>query len=291
MKELLALASVEELRIWAVENGSDAARRGLIAEFERLLEYRNAEEWNRLVRVCEALALVGWGDVAPVEAIADRWINGAMYTKLMAADFSDQGEQRWIVRDGLQVMEAAELHAGGGLERLDSQRIRLPKNPVRLVRSGNLQLEARPFGEQAKRLRSILDRDLAHDYGPGFGYLGVTLNFSYADAGLGLASEYFHDEADVIERDGVSSFVRPRLDVGRVASRKGETVLMFTRHYTSAEGALPLAVQCAGLAEDLGEILEIAATKLRRKAPEYEFDRLRADVDRVLAEWLGGGGA
>ena len=45
-------------------------RAQLLQQFADLKTYRNAEEWNRLVRVCEGLRMVGWGEAEPVEAIA-----------------------------------------------------------------------------------------------------------------------------------------------------------------------------------------------------------------------------
>ena len=45
-------------------------RAQLLQQFAALKAYRNAEEWNRLVRVCEGLRMVGWGEAEPVEAIA-----------------------------------------------------------------------------------------------------------------------------------------------------------------------------------------------------------------------------
>lgn len=286
VEELFALDTVDDLRGWILAHESEWMRDALLTEFARLRNYRNAAEWNRLVRVCEALALIGWGDSTPVEANADRWINGSMYTKLMTASFRHDRERGWIVRQGLLVLDEAEPSMAGARERLDSQRVLLPKNPLRLNRSGNLQHGAVPFADQAKRLRGLLDERLARSYGDGFDFLGITLAFSYSDAGLGRAQEYFHDEADVVERDGVRSFVRPRLDVGRISRRGGQTVLMVTRHYTAEEGAMPLRDQCEGLVGDLHEIVDLTAAKLRRKAPDFRFDALRADLDATLALWM-----
>jgi hypothetical protein len=72
-----------------------------LQQFADLKTYRNAEEWNRLVRVCEGLRMVGWGEAEPVEAIAQQWLNGAWYTRLQNSAFVcvDGGqEQEWRVQ-------------------------------------------------------------------------------------------------------------------------------------------------------------------------------------------------
>ncbi|WP_277210886.1 hypothetical protein [Isoptericola croceus] len=289
MEELFARDDLDHLHEWGRANDSDETRALLLAEFARLRNYGNATEWNRLVRVCEALALLGWGAETAVEAIADRWINGSMYTSLKRADFSlaDGGERGWVVRGGMLVLDGATPTTTGARERLDTQRVMLPKNPLRLTRFGHVQREAVPFAAEAERLRGLLDQRLARDYGAGFGYAGIRLAWSFPDGGPGLAKEYFHAPADVIARDGVRSFVRPRLDVGRMSRRKGETMLTVTRHYTAAEAPVPLPEQCAGLADDLRTIVAAIGTKLLRKAPGYRVDALRADLDASLTFWMG----
>lgn len=54
----------------------EKVRAYLSAEFLKYGRYRNAEEWNRAVRLCECLAIIGWGNLEPVEAIKGIYFNG-----------------------------------------------------------------------------------------------------------------------------------------------------------------------------------------------------------------------
>ncbi|MFI5937621.1 hypothetical protein [Actinoplanes sp. NPDC051494] len=254
----------------------------LLAEFDRLRDYRTASGWNELVRVCEALAVAGWGDRAPVEAVAERWIDGSFYTELRDQRFRvvDGSAHRWsrrgggFVREGgPDVVTATELH---------TQRILPAKNPVRFVRSGNVQGEAATFVAELRRLRDVLDDRLARPYGPGFGYVALTLAFSHPYDGPGLATEYFHDEIGPPAAPDARPFVRPRLAIGRLTTRRGEVVLPVTRHYTDAEARADLAWQTADFATDVHTILDGLAVKLRRRAPRYRVADLSADVREIL---------
>ncbi|MFV2019527.1 hypothetical protein [Micromonospora sp. LOL_023] len=219
----------------------DAVRTRLLAEYDELREYRSLAEWNRLVRACEVLALVGWGQRRPVEAYAEKWINGSMYTELRTATFeslpgTDRGWRRrgttFVLDDGPDRTNLAD----SALTTVASQRNPLPKNPIRLVRDGSYPQSAHAFVEELGRLRGILDARLARWYGPGFGYLGIRLSFSLPDAdpSSGLRMEYFHDESEVPPGFAGKAFVRPRLKMGRLATRKGEVKLEVTRHYTAS---------------------------------------------------------
>ena len=87
---IFKLDSIAEIEGYLRSIGPDRARPHLIEAFFKLVEYRNAHEWNRLVRVCEALAIAGWGNYEPVEATAERWINGSFYTELRNRFFEDR---------------------------------------------------------------------------------------------------------------------------------------------------------------------------------------------------------
>lgn len=115
MNKLFHLDSTEELREWARAHDDDVTRKALLTEFSQLRDYTDATEWNRLVRVCEALAILGWGAELPVEAVAERWIDGALYSRLQKTDFTaiDPGERRWARRGGLFVLDGAGPDTAG----------------------------------------------------------------------------------------------------------------------------------------------------------------------------------
>ena len=51
-------------------------RERLFAEFLKYADYKNAGEWNKAVRLCESLAIIGWGNHEPVEALRGQFFNG-----------------------------------------------------------------------------------------------------------------------------------------------------------------------------------------------------------------------
>ncbi|WP_305789249.1 hypothetical protein [Symbioplanes lichenis] len=315
VEALFGELSVEQVR----EASSGWDTRELLAAFDRYREYRTAAEWNGLVRVCEALAVVGWGEREPVEAFAERWINGAFYTQLRNRQFEVVlgSDQRWerlgntfvpagdsvtaevlasgnakarnddADRGGQQAGRVAAQRTGAApVTGLASQRIPLASNPLRLVRSGGCQAEAKPFAEELMRLRDLLDRRLGKPYGPGFGSLGIRLNFSHPASGRAPGAEYFHDEAGPVSVAGAKPFVRPRLELGRFSLHRGEVVCTAVRHYTDAEARADLPVQKRGFAEDFAAVLDDLARRLRRRAPGYRIADLRNDASEVLGEWM-----
>src|SRR5262249_8706094 len=78
--------SIESLQACLESLGSTAkVRRSLLDELAKVVEYQDANEWGAAVRICEALAIVGWGDRERVDAVSrfngDCWetyfVNGA----------------------------------------------------------------------------------------------------------------------------------------------------------------------------------------------------------------------
>lgn len=68
--DLFQPETLEQLMACIQEEPSpDSLCQALFAEYDRYFHYENIEQWNKLVSVCEALR-------EPVEAIAEKWING-----------------------------------------------------------------------------------------------------------------------------------------------------------------------------------------------------------------------
>lgn len=284
---LLTDVGIDEMaRRVQVVTDHERLRDELVAEYGRLVDYRSLAEWNRLVRVCELLAVIGWGGHRPVEAVAEKWINGRYYTHLQDATFTKvpDTERGWLRRADSFVVDGGPDLVDTAITVIDTQRNPLPKNPLRFARSGNYQPAAQAFVDEAARLRRLLDTGLARSYGPGFSHVGIRLNFSYRQAGL--SCDYFHAEAEIPRGFTGQAFVRPRLDIGRLSRHRGETRLLVTRHYTWAEGEAGLDIHRQTLAEELVEIIDILAGKLAKKHPKYRVETLRSDAEAILAAWL-----
>ncbi|GHV01936.1 hypothetical protein AGMMS49521_2970 [Campylobacterota bacterium] len=59
----------------ATQNSAEI-REKLFDEFLRYAEYKNASEWNRAVRLCECLAIIGWGTHEALQAGRGKFYNG-----------------------------------------------------------------------------------------------------------------------------------------------------------------------------------------------------------------------
>lgn len=58
----------------------DELRENLFHEFLSYADYKNATDWNKVVRLCECLAIVGWGNKEPLQAIKGKFFNGSPMT-------------------------------------------------------------------------------------------------------------------------------------------------------------------------------------------------------------------
>lgn len=64
MTEIYNINNLDELSIYLKGKDREQARIWLLSQFDILYDYKNIKEWNELVRVCEALRIVGWGERA-----------------------------------------------------------------------------------------------------------------------------------------------------------------------------------------------------------------------------------
>ncbi|SFF28774.1 hypothetical protein SAMN04487969_12335 [Paenibacillus algorifonticola] len=274
----------------------DDLREQLIAEYRRLFHYANIKQWNELVRVCEALAITGWGaSMTPVEAVAEKWINGSYYTELRTRTFEQiKGSCKgWSKQQDSFIIHDGSDNTDYGIAAFASQRNLLPKNPLRLVRSGNYQLSAKPFIDSLSELRRALDEHMRQElYGDSFSYIGIYCFFSHHDdAERTLQYEYFHEQDDVPDGFEHGYYIKPKFAVGKLASRKGELKLEVTRHFTRAEGELPLSEQQQLFKADMLVIVDLLEEKLRKKKLSYRVDLLRQDLIDILEKWTTKGNA
>lgn len=91
----------------AIPDG-ERLREDLFAEFARYCCYRDAEEWNRAVCICECLAIVGWGEREPLEAVRGTYFNGNPNTYFLNRDsrprcFDAVWSKEWMAIQSISV--------------------------------------------------------------------------------------------------------------------------------------------------------------------------------------------
>ena len=181
-------------------------RTGLFTEFLRHTRYKNAAEWNAAVRLCECLAIIGWGTHEPVEAIRGTYFNGNPETFFI----NRYGELRfrdavWSKRkEGVAIdFERSFFHESPGLpairtdnvltdgpigeiqdRRLCSQRNWIPKNPICLTRGiSNCYENSKPVIESLeKELKPELNHRMRPElYGDAVNEIILNCSFSFYD--------------------------------------------------------------------------------------------------------------
>ena len=131
-------------------------------------------------------------------------------------------------------------------------------------------------------MRKQLDRLLRPAaYGENFGYLGIACSFS------DKLSDYFHDKSDVPKGFKERYWIRPRVDIGRLTKCKGELRLVAQRHFPAAFAELPLGEQKRQFGDDLLEMIDAFAARLRAKKIAYDTNMMREDVEKILRKWVG----
>ena len=80
--DIFEIDSLDELTAYLQSLPPGRTRQQLRKRFFENVRYQNLSQWNRTVRLCEALTIVGWGDLEPVQAIRTIFDNGCPWTEL-----------------------------------------------------------------------------------------------------------------------------------------------------------------------------------------------------------------
>lgn len=290
MEEIFELQTIEGLEEYIALKDKSKLREQLLQCFDKLQDYKNLEDWNRLVRVCEALHITGWGSREPLEALTEKWLNGAYYSNLANCYFETKegSSKRWKQFEGGYVLDGdnSKTPAVNNNKPL-SQRNKLPKNPIRITRSGNYQTAVQPLVDSLQVLRKKLDKQTKpHLYGKGFSYIGINLFFSnHDDRHNTVRSEYYHIDKNIPEDLPCKYYICPRFEIGRLAKKGGQLRFVVTRYYTKAFGFLPLNKQKYIVQQDLLDIVDILAKKLKSKKVEFNTDLLKQDLAEIFKDW------
>ena len=80
-------------------------------------------------------------------------------------------------------------------------------------------------------------------------------------------------------------YIRPKFKIGRLSNKDGKPRLVVWRYFTRKFGELSLAEQKEIVGNDMLELIDILATKLKKKKIDYNTDLLKADMKSVLQKW------
>ncbi|MCM1333299.1 MAG: hypothetical protein NC248_11910 [Bacteroides sp.] len=322
MNKIFEIESIDALREYLLGKGdSDALRERLYAEFLKYSMYGDAREWNVAVRLCEALAIVGWGEHEPLEAIRGRWFNGnpetyfinrdgkprfldAVWSKRNAGYAIDRGLSFFHGDSDNPLAEPTRFEGRAGEPQevvLCSQRNWIPKNPIRIVRGlANCYESSKPVVESIeKELIPSLNRSMRPElYGCAIDAIVINVSFSFydnyhcktnyiiADESLKLKQKDFYPKLLEMysekEIEDNGYYLRNRYAYKPFRKETGTTrVDIVLEKEFSRQTELE---QKRLLSEYLIHAVEQVAKRLDRKV-RYEFPLMISDLKGVLHSW------
>lgn len=292
----------------------EKAKKQLHEEFLKYCYYNTAEEWNRAVRLCECLAIIGWGEVEGVEALKGRWVNGYPSTGF----FTSRGEQRyrfavWVRKNGGITIDPYTLRDQTDSQikslsrvvsrdvKLASQRNWLPKCPVECTR---VMLNCYPGSAGVVKSivndlnRMLMDGMRPERYGNLINYILIFCVMSFYDndyckTNLVIADENMKlkkNEYDAVLHSMFSSkeiedqglYLRPRYEIGPLRKDTGKVyvTISFEKEFSFKSEVEQKRLMAHYFLTAVKRIAD------RQKKSAYNFDLMLEDFGRILNCWV-----
>lgn len=320
--QIYDIADLQQLKEYlAALADHDSVRTYLFDEFLKYSRYRNAAEWNMAVRICECLAIVGWGRHEPVEAVRGTYFNGnpntffvnrnaiprfwdAVWSKRKDGLAIDFGSSHYHESpDVATISQAVSECAIGKTQRaiLNSQRNWIPKNPICITRGiANCYESSKTLIDSIeKELQPSLNERMRPDfYGNALNRIILNCSFSFydgyhcktnyiiADEALGLKQKDFYPALLAMfsekEIEDNGYYLRNRFTYGPFRSDTGVTRVGIVLEKEFSE--MSTLRQKLVLSEYFLQAVGCCAKRLCKKI-DYDFVLLTADFSAILEEW------
>jgi len=306
----------------------DDVRPSLLKSFQTVACYRNVAEWNQAVRLCEALAIIGWGSHEPIEAVRTTFFNGNPMTGFL----NRYGELRlveaiWSQRKAGLTMEnhRTSFYASPDWRgkdtvlweypvseepqpgQLRTQRNWIAKNPIQIRRSiANCYASTSPLVEAIERdLMPRLSREMQPErYGTELQQVLVQLSFSYFDHAQCKCNFVTFDEPKPLgkaelqrrlatlhslqEVKQMGYFARNKFEYGNYRTATG--TICVGVHFSKEFSDETFSVQRAVFRDDLEKVVATATNKLAKKRLTYNFPHLNEDLSQIISSWCASPG-
>lgn len=326
MKKIFEIEDLTELELYLDSNIEiETIRKDLFLEFLKYSDYKNVTEWNRAVRLCECLAIVGWGNYEPLEAIRGVFFNGnpntyflnrkgeprfvdAIWSKRTTGFTMEQGRtsytaspddptQKPTINWDYEVKEDIEDLA------LQSQRNWIPKNPIWIDRTvGNCYENSKDF---LKSVDEELNKDLQlnmqpEKYGRAINRIVLNCSFSYYDNG-GCKTNYIISDKDKKlssqqaweELHTMYSDEEIRENGYFLRNRfvygpfRSDTGRIVTKiHFDKQFSEMSTNSQKEQFSQYITIALNTIVSKLKKKKINYDFDLMLKDFNTILTKWV-----
>lgn len=280
LSELIAIEDLAEAQR-QIDSWTDERplREALLRELHRVAEYDDAAEWSRAVRLCELLALVGWGPRERVDAFAkftgDCWQTG-FYTD---RDEPRYRTGRWTKRKAGWTVFNPEYHFSPDrpevpardwkqhdrkkylpvdIERLPTQRNYLRRIPFAISSVGRNEPDlARASDLRRELLNHLTDAMVRREYGDALEYFyiglrqGTALSWTLTVGAYRAKEKTFSCDLDI--------------PAGFSTTNTRAQKSLFHDAFTAAIDAL--------------------RAKLDKKKISFDFDTFMADVEKAFEAW------
>lgn len=323
MNIIYEIETLDNLQKYLSQQNAALLREELFAEFLKYADYKNVLEWNKAVRICECLAIIGWDNYEPLEAVRTVFYNGNPLTmfcnKFGEARFVDA---IWSKRKNGFTMEygRTSYHVSPDWPskstllsnhpvkediqdlKLENQRNWIPKSPILITRM---------IGNSYKNSKSVLD-SIDHELQPQlelkmrselygnsinkiviigsysfFDNSGCKTNYIIADEKLKLKSNDFYANLLKIyskeEIDKNGYFLRNRFEFGSFRSDTGK--IKTTIYFEKELREMSFIEQKIKISEHVSEALKTIIDKLKKKKLNYDFDTMFLDFQEILTDW------
>lgn len=299
----------------------DGLRAKLFSEFLGYSNYRNVTEWNRTVRLCECLAIVGWGDWEPLEAIRGTSFNGNPNTYFINRDakprFQDavwsKGKDGMAIDysltvwhkslDSLQYENPVPEKTIGEVqnEALKSQRNWIAKNPILITRGlANCYENSKPLiASLDNELMPELNRFMRPElYGTAIDRIVLNCSFSFyddyhcktnyiiADESLKLKPKDYYPVLLTMfsekEIEDNGYYLRNRFTYGPFRADTGMVRIVIVLEKAFSE--LPHSRQRKVLSEYFLHAVRHFAARAAKRV-DYKFNLMISDFSAILGRW------
>lgn len=326
MCRIYDIESLAELRDYLLSaDDVEALRASLFEEFVRYADYGDAVEWNRAVRLCEALAIIGWGTHEPLEAVRGVYFNGnpetyflnryarprfvdAVWSKRTAGYTMERGRTCFFASpdDPLcrkTVMQNYPVRECVTDVKPVSQRNWIAKNPIRLTRGiDNCYPSSRALIVSVeKELQPTLDSRMRPElYGCEIDRIVINCSYSFYDNDHCKTNYVIADEAMRLKPSDfytvlLSMYSEEEIERNgyylrnrfRIGPFRKDTGTVYADVMLEREfSAMGHEQQRATLAGYFRTVLECVAARLRSRVA-YDFRLMMSDFNAIVDEWVG----
>jgi len=325
MTEIYTIDDLKDLKLFLEsQSNKDKLRENLFAEFLRYADYKNVSEWNKAVRLSESLAIIGWGNYEPLEALRGMYFNGnpmtfflnkfgecrfvdAIWSKRTTGFTMEQGRTSYHFSPNQIDKKQTTLWDYETKEdiqdiKIESQRNWTPKNPVWFERGiSNWYENSKSFIESVdKELQPLLKEKMRPEkYGSAINRIIINHSHSYYD--LANCKENFiisESEKKMTSQKAWEELHKmyPKKEIEENGYylrnrfnygpfRTDTGKVYIDIHFEKAFSELSYQEQKEKFTEYALIALNTIIGKLKKKKLEYNFNLMLDDFTKLINEW------